>query len=81
MEKKAAKVIEGEAMDVLIASRPLKDADEKTKEKVKANVLDILKAHYGIEEEDFLSAEIEIVPAGAAQKLRTGQQYDHGIRS
>ena len=67
MEKKAAKVIEGEAMDVLIASRPLKDADEKTKEKVKANVLDILKAHYGIEEEDFLSAEIEIVPAGAAR--------------
>lgn len=67
MEKKAAKVIEGEAMDVLIASRPLKDADEKTKEKVKGNVLDILKAHYGIEEEDFLSAEIEIVPAGAAR--------------
>lgn len=67
MEKKAAKVIEGEAMDVLIASRPLKDADEKTKEKVKANVLDILKAHYGLEEEDFLSAEIEIVPAGAAR--------------
>ena len=67
MEKKASKVIEGEAMDVLIASRPLIDADEKTKEKVKANVLEILKNHYGIEEEDFLSAEIEIVPAGAAR--------------
>lgn len=65
MEKKASKVIEGEDMDVLIGSRPLKDSEEK--EKVKANILNILKERLGIEEEDFLSAEIEVVPAGSAR--------------
>ncbi|MCU6763261.1 Probable M18 family aminopeptidase 1 [uncultured Roseburia sp.] len=67
LEKKAAKVIEGEDMDVLIGSMPLKEADKETKEKVKANILSILKEQYQIEEEDFLSAEIEIVPAGGAR--------------
>lgn len=68
MAKKASEVIEGENLDILIGSRPLKDVeDDKKKEAVKANVLNILKEKYGVEEEDFLSAELEIVPAGKAR--------------
>lgn len=69
MEKKASKVIEGEKLDLLIANRPLEEAagDEKEKEAVKANVLRLLKEKYGMEEEDFLSAELEIVPSGKAR--------------
>ena len=69
MEKKASEVIEGENLDILIGSRPLKDVpDEKKKEAVKENVLKILKDKYGVEEDDFLSAELEIVPAGKARE-------------
>ena len=68
MQKKAAEVIEGENLDILIGSRPLKDIpDDKKKDAVKQNVLNILNEKYGIEEEDFLSAELEIVPAGKAR--------------
>lgn len=73
LEKKAAKVIEGENLDVLIGSIPAEcgedgeDAKKSTKERVKANILNILEKEYGVEEEDFLSAEIEVVPAGAAR--------------
>lgn len=71
LEKKGAKVIEGENLDLLIGSIPLddenKDEKEKVKEKVKANIMNLLTAEYGIEEEDFLSAEIEVVPAGEAR--------------
>ena len=68
MAKKASEVIEGENLDILIGSRPLKDVeDDNKKEAVKANVLNILKEKYGVEEEDFLSAELEIVPAGKAR--------------
>lgn len=68
MEKKAAKVIEGESLDLLIGSIPCEDKDgEDVKEKVKANILHILEEAYGIEEDDFLSAEIEVVPAGPAR--------------
>lgn len=72
MEKKAAKVIEGESLDVLIGSIPAQESEDDEekkdkKERVKANILDILSEEYGIDEEDFLSAEIEIVPAGAAR--------------
>lgn len=63
-EKKANKVIEGEDLNVLVGSMPLKDED---KDAVKANILKILNDKYGIEEEDFLSAELEIVPAGKAR--------------
>lgn len=69
MQKKAAEVIGGEDLNVIIGGRPLTDADEKEKEPVKANVLKILKEKYGFEEEDFLSAEIEVVPAGKARDL------------
>ncbi len=71
LEKKAAKVIEGENLDLIIGSIPLekdkKDDKEAAKEKVKANIMKILEKEYGIEEEDFLSAEIEVVPAGEAR--------------
>ena len=66
MEKKAAKVIEGEKLDLLIGGMPLKDEE---KDAVKANVLKLLQDQYGMEEEDFISAELEIVPAGAAREL------------
>lgn len=69
MDKKAAKVIEGENLDVLVGSIPFESEEEKdkAKEAVKTNVLNILKEQYNIEEEDFLSAEIEVVPAGKAR--------------
>lgn len=60
----AAKVIEGEKLDLLIANKPLKGEE---KEAVKANVLKILKDKYDIVEEDFISAELEIVPSGKAR--------------
>lgn len=73
MNKKANVVIEGEALDILIGSQPLvkSGAKKKSEEKeaVKANILAILKKKYAIEEEDFLSAEIEVVPAGEARDL------------
>ena len=69
LEKKAAKVIDGEKLDILIGSIPAEQSEgtEKVKDTVKANMLRILEAEYGIEEEDFLSAEIEAVPAGMAR--------------
>lgn len=76
MNKKASVVVEGEALDVLFGGRPAlpkdkkkKSKDEETKATVTANVLNILMDKYNIEEEDFLSAEIEVVPAGAARDL------------
>lgn len=68
MEKKATEVVEGETLDVLVGSRPLTGEDgEEIKNAVSAYVLDLLKKEYDIEEEDFLSAEIEIVPANKAR--------------
>lgn len=71
MEKKAAKVIEGENLDLLIGSIPKQEkTGEDTKEikdRVKANILDILEKEYDVSEEDLLSAEIEVVPAGEAR--------------
>lgn len=71
LEKKASKVIEGEKLDLLFGSRPIgqdESLDEKEKEAVKANVLRLLKEYYHMEEEDFTSAELEIVPAGKARE-------------
>lgn len=64
MDKKGAKVIEGEDLNVLIGSMPIKG---KEKDAVKENILKLLKDKYDFEEEDFLSAEIEVVPAGRAR--------------
>ena len=77
LEKKASKVIEGEALDIIVGNKPLviknsksskNDKDEKSsKDKVKNNFLDILLKELDVCEEDFLSAEIEVVPAGRAR--------------
>ena len=64
MQKKGSEVVEGENLNVLIGSIPLEG--EET-ESVKANILSILKEKYGIEENDFISAELEVVPAGEAR--------------
>ena len=69
-EKKAGAVIEGEKLDLLFGSRPLEQAEDlekEEKEAVKKNVLRILEEYYHMEEEDFVSAELEIVPAGSAR--------------
>ncbi len=86
LEKKASKVIEGEALDIIIGNRPLvidKKSDKKSdkngkkdgqneeqaaKDAVKAGILQILKDNYDMEEEDFVSAELEVVPAGKARE-------------
>ena len=64
LDKKAAKVIEGENLDVTLGNMPLFGEE---KDAVKANVLKLLKEKYDIEEEDFVSAEIEVVPSGKAR--------------
>ena len=69
MDQKASMVITGENLDILVGNRPM-DKDENgedVKEAVKANILKILKDAYDMEEEDFLSAELELVPAGKAR--------------
>jgi len=64
MKKSAKEVIEGEKLDVTFGSIPLKDEE---KDAVKANVLKLLKEKYDFDEEDFISSELEIVPAGKAR--------------
>ena len=64
LTKTGAKVIEGENLDVALGNKPLKGKDSGA---VKANILKILEKKYGIEEEDLISAEIEVVPAGKAR--------------
>lgn len=65
MKKVAATAVEGESLDILIGSKPLKGEE---KDAVKAAVIELLKEKYGIEEDDFISAEIEAVPAGRARE-------------
>ena len=69
MDQKASLVIQGENLDILIGNRPIEkgEDEEEVKEAVKANILKILKDAYDMEEEDFLSAELELVPAGKAR--------------
>lgn len=83
MDKKGSKVVEGEDLDVLVGNRPLAatdaneaddgagkaEGDKASKDPVKAYVLALLANKYGIAEEDFLSAELEVVPAGRARDL------------
>lgn len=83
MDKKGSKVVEGEDLDVLVGNRPLAatgadeaddgagkaEGDKASKDPVKAYVLALLADKYGIAEEDFLSAELEVVPAGRARDL------------
>ena len=69
MDKKAGQVITGEGLDLLVGNRPLEESklEKDQTEAVRANVLALLKDKYGMEEGDFLSAELEIVPAGKAR--------------
>ncbi|SER32768.1 aminopeptidase [Parafannyhessea umbonata] len=70
MGKTAADAIEGEMLDVIIGNRPVKLDDKKeNKTPVKTALLDLLKTNLEIEEEDFLSAELEVVPAGPARDM------------
>ena len=82
MTKPGAKVIEGEGLDISLGSMPL---NEEEKEPVKANVMRLLKEKYDIEEEDLVSAEIEIVPAGPARDYGLDRSmiagYGHDDRS
>ncbi len=64
LEKSGSKVIEGEALDLLVGNQPLKGEE---KDAVKANILRLLQQKYSIEEDDFISAELEVVPAGKAR--------------
>ena len=74
LEKKAAKVIEGEALDIIIGNKPLTFKKDEKKEEgtgkdaVKKGILSILKDTYDMDEEDFISAELEVVPAGKARE-------------
>lgn len=65
LQKPLAKGIEGEALNVLIGSLPVEGKKEKNR--VKQNILKLLNEKYGISEEDFVSAELEVVPAGKAR--------------
>ncbi|WP_125153811.1 aminopeptidase [Clostridium rectalis] len=65
MNKKLSKAIEGEDLNILVGSIPVKDKDAKSR--VKLNILKLLNEKYNITEEDFVSAELEIVPAGKAR--------------
>lgn len=82
LEKKAAKVIDGEALDVIAASVPL---DSEETDAVKANLLKLLADTYSIDEDDFLSAELEVVPAGRAREAGFDRAmilgYGHDDRS
>ena len=64
MEKKGSKIIEGENLDVLFRSIPIKTREKNA---VKAGILKLLKSRYDVEEDDFMSAELEVVPAGKAR--------------
>ena len=67
MSKKASEFIPGEALDVLVGNRPLKVDDDADDTPVRAQLLQLLADELGIDEEDFLSAELEVVPAGPAR--------------
>ena len=73
MEKKGTELIEGEALDIIVGNRPLKvraakgSEDKEDKDPVKKMILKVLKDEYGMEEDDFQSAELEVVPAGKAR--------------
>ena len=82
MSKTLSKAIEGENLDISLGNMPL---NEEEKEPVKANVLRLLKEKYQVEEEDFISSEIEIVPAGKAKDYGLDRSmiagYGHDDRS
>ncbi len=86
LKKDAATVIDGEMLDLLVGHKPLVvEGDEDKKDPVKAQLLKLLSQKYAIDEEDFYSAELEIVPAGPARDLGFDRSmilgYGHDDRS
>ncbi|MBP5094107.1 MAG: aminopeptidase [Abditibacteriota bacterium] len=85
MGGKASNFIDGEALNIIIGGKPVTNADDKEKEPVKAGILKILEEKYGIGEKDFISAEIEVVPAGKARDFGLDRSmimaYGHDDRS
>lgn len=75
MSKKASLVIEGEQLDVLVGSIPMKG---ESKDAVKQAILQLFHDQYGIEEADFLSAELEVVPAGKARDFGFDRSMVYG---
>ena len=70
LKKEASKVIEGEALDLIVGNMPSNEGkNDDEKETIKKYTLSLIKDKYGIDEEDFLSAELEVVPAGRAREL------------
>lgn len=78
MEKKASKVIEAEQLNVVVGQIPLKTDDKEVKNYVKENILKILEEKYGIREEDFMTAELEIVPAGKSRHVGLDSSFIAG---
>lgn len=68
-ERKAGEVLKGEELQIIVGTIPTTLESPDIKEKIKYNILEILKRDYGIEEEDFISAELELVPAGKARDI------------
>ena len=85
MGKKVSEFVPGESLDVLVGNRPLKLEDDAKETPVRAQVLALLADQLGIEEEDLLSAELEVVPAGPARDLGLDRSmilgYGHDDRS
>ena len=69
MEGNAKEFIPGEDLDIICGSGIVDSGDDKEKESAKKNILELLKDKYGMEEKDFNSAELEVVPAGAPRDL------------
>lgn len=68
MDRKTREAIAGEGLNILIASTPCEGKDDK-EQRIKRNILEILEKQYGVKEEDFISAELEVVPAGPAREV------------
>ena len=76
MSKKLGEAIEGEALNVLVGGMGVNDSD--IDDSVKYNILNILNITYGITEESFLSAEIEVVPAGKSRNVGLDSSFVGG---
>lgn len=75
-EKKLSEAIPGEKLNVLVGGIPLADSEEK--ERVKLGILKLLNDRYGLVEEDFISAELEVVPAGPARDVGLDRAFIGG---
>nr|MCR5855202.1 hypothetical protein [Thermodesulfobacteriota bacterium] len=77
-EKKLSEAIVGEKLNVLVAGIPIEDKNEKVKERIKLKFLELIYKKYGIKEEDFVSAELYLVPAGSAREVGLDRAFVGG---